>query len=38
MSREELLKISRELTESFLNNKNGPLRVEHYLCLVRLNL
>lgn len=33
MSREELLKISRELTESFLNNKNGPLRVEHYFML-----
>lgn len=33
MSREELLKISRELTESFLNNKNGPLRIEHYFML-----
>lgn len=33
MSRDELLKISRELTESFINNKNGPLRVEHYFML-----
>lgn len=33
MSREELLKISRELTESFINDKNGPLRTEHYFML-----
>lgn len=33
MNREELLKISRELTESFINNKNGSLRVEHYFML-----
>lgn len=33
MSREELLKISRELTESFINNKNSSLRVEHYFML-----
>lgn len=33
MSREELLKISRELTESFINNKNGSLRIEHYFML-----
>lgn len=37
MSREELLKISRELTESFINNKNGSLRIEHYfmLCMAK---
>ena len=33
MSREELLKISRELTESFINNKNGALQIEHYFML-----
>ena len=33
MSREELLKISKELTESFINNKNGALQIEHYFML-----
>lgn len=33
MSREELLKLSRELTESFIDNKNGALQIEHYFML-----
>ena len=35
MSREELLKISKELTESFINNKNGALQIEHYILKIK---